>query len=197
VGAPSDPSAERPRERGGVLLSYWESDDRTALAFVPADVAARLCAISAITDVPGTRPPARGLALADGEVVTVLEIGRPRPAGLAAPSYEPGTDRSIPGSDRAVLCALGSTQVALLGGTVVATGLFDAAEAEDGVLWRGDLVRTLDVRALYAQAETAIWAERAVSSHPAAGRRTSAPPSPQRPRTSRPPPVSEPKGEKS
>ena len=35
-----------------------------------------------------------------------------------------------------------------------------------GVLWRGEPVPTLDVRALYARAETAIWAERAVSSRP-------------------------------
>jgi hypothetical protein len=58
--------------------------------------------------------------------------------------------------------------VALTGGTVLATGLFDASETEDGVIWRGELVQTLDVRALYVEAEKAIWAERAVSSRPRA-----------------------------
>ena len=33
-----------------------------------------------------------------------------------------------------------------------------------GVLWRGEPVPTLDVRALYARAETAIWADRAAAS---------------------------------
>jgi hypothetical protein len=153
-------------ERGGLLLRYFESEDQTALAFIPADVASRLAALSALTEVPGTKPPAKGIALADGEVVTVLELGKPRPGSFVPPAYQPGEDWTVPGSDRAVLCVLGGQEVAITGGVVLATGVFDASPADDGVLWRGELVRTLDVRALYAQAETAIWAERAVSSRP-------------------------------
>lgn len=153
------------QERGGLLLQYFEADDQAALAFIPADVASRLSALSALTEVPGTKPPAKGIALADGEVVTVLELGKPRPA-VALPAYRPGEDWAVPGSDRAVLCELGGQEVAIIGGVVLATGVFDASPADDGVLWRGEVVRTLDVRALYARAETAIWAERAVSSRP-------------------------------
>ena len=65
-----------------------------------------------------------------------------------------------------MLCVLGSVRVALTGGIVVATGVFDPLDGGGGVLWRGEPVPTLDVRALYARAETAIWAERAVSSRP-------------------------------
>jgi hypothetical protein len=137
-----------------------------ALAFIPADVAARLTELTALTEVPGVRTPARGIALADGEVVTVIELGKPPPTGVAPPRYVPGEDWAVPGADRGVLCVLGGQHVALIGGTVLSTGLFDASETEDGVIWRGELVQTLDVRALYVQAEKAIWAERAVSSRP-------------------------------
>lgn len=157
------------RGRGGVLIRYWDDGDRQHLAFIPADVALRLTALSAITEVPGTRPPAKGIALADDAVVTVLEIGKPH-APSSAPavrsSYQPGEEWPVPGADRAVLCAIGGQHVAITGGTVLATGVFESAEDADGVMWRDEVVRTLDVRALHAQAETAIWAERAVSSRP-------------------------------
>ncbi len=159
-------SAAPPADRGGVLLSYQDSDDRPVLTFIPASIASRLTALTCAIDVPGARPPARGLALADGEVITVLELGKLRPAVTAAPPYLPGAEWPVPGSDRAVLCVLGSVRVALTGGTVVATGVFDPLDGGGGVLWRGEAVPTLDVRALYARAETAIWAERAVSSRP-------------------------------
>jgi hypothetical protein len=96
----------------------------------------------------------------------------------------------VPGSDRAVLCVIGSVRVALIGGTVVATGTFDTLADGAGVLWRGEPVPTLDVRALYARAETAIWADRAVSSRPSAppsGRDASMSQIPAAPRKSTPP----------
>ena len=153
-------------DRGGVLLSYQDSEDRRVLAFIPASVASRLTALTCGIDVPGARPPARGLALADGEVVTVLELGKR--AAAVAPSYRPGAEWPVPGSDRAVLCVLGSVRVALTGGTVVATGVFEPLEGGGGITWHGEPVLTLDVRALYVRAETAIWAERAVTSRPSA-----------------------------
>jgi len=157
-GPSSSPSVRG--ERGGVLLRYCEAEGRTALGFIPAEIASRLVALSSLTEVPGTRPPAKGIALADGEVVTVLELGKPPPGGMKAPSYRPGEDWPVPGSDRAVLCLLGGQEVAITGGVVLATGLFDASETDDGIVFHGELVRTLDMRALYARAEAAIWAER-------------------------------------
>jgi hypothetical protein len=165
---PSRDGAAPTGDRGGVLLSYQDDDDSPTLVFIPASVASRLTALTCMIDVPGARPPARGLALADGEVITVLELGKRANTRPSAPSlpYLPGAEWPVPGSDRAVLCVLGSVRVALTGGTVVATGVFDPLEGGGGVLWRGEAVPTLDVRALYARAETAIWAERAVSSRP-------------------------------
>jgi hypothetical protein len=192
--------AAPPTDRGGVLLSYQDDDDTLALAFIPASVASRLTALTCVIDVPGAKPPARGLALADGEVITVLELGKRGSAATITPPYLPGAEWPVPGSDRAVLCVLGSVRVALTGGTVVATGVFEPLDDGGGVLWRGEPVPTLDVRALCARAETAIWADRAVSSRPSAppsghsgspssSGRPGAPMSriPARPRTSVPP----------
>lgn len=145
-------------ERGGVLLRFADGMGAPALGFVPVDVASRLAALSAIVPVPGARPPVLGIALADGAVVTVLRVGV-----AAAPGYEPDDAWPMPGAGRAVICRLGGLEVALTGGTVLATGLFDAAPGGDGVLWRGELVPVLDVRALYAQAEAAMWADRAAT----------------------------------
>jgi hypothetical protein len=147
-------------ERGGVLLRLDEGEGGDAFGFVPAEVARRLTALTALTVVPGARPPVAGIALADGAVVTVLRIGqREAPGGKQA--YAPGDDWLVPGADRALLCDLGGFDVALTGATVVATGVFDAAPVRDGVLWRGEVVPVLDVRALYARAEAVKWAERA------------------------------------
>lgn len=152
--------SQRARQRGGIVLRYGvDSEDGFEIdfAFVPADVAARVVEIGAITPVPGAHPPVRGVALVGVEVVTVLALGdhvdEPRT------SYEPAADWPLPGADRAVLCHVGPQRVALVGATIVATGLFDVVG--DAVAWRNALVPTLDVRALYAQAEAAIWAGRA------------------------------------
>ena len=157
-------------ERGGVLLRVNGGEGGDALGFVPAEVARRLTALSALTPVPGARPPVVGIALADGAVVTVLGIG-PLDGGRRGAEregpYDPGEEWLVPGADRAVLCNLGGFDVALTGATVLATGVFDGAPSGDGVLWRSEVVPVIDVRALYAQAEAASWAERAAS-HPAA-----------------------------
>jgi hypothetical protein len=163
------------REKGGVLLRV-RTDEGDALGFVPADVARRLAALSALTPVPGARPPVVGIALADGAVVTVLRIGRVGAAVTMKPAYEPGGDWTVPGADRALLCQIGAAEVALTGATVVATGVFDVAPGAEGVLWRSEVVPVLDVRALYAQAEAATWAGRAVSGGPKAGPHVSSKP---------------------
>ena len=153
------------------MLLRLRRDEGGALGFIPAEVARRLTALSSLTPVPGARAPIAGIALADGAVVTVLRIGEDAPQAAAheRASYDPGEDWIVPGADRAVLCHLGGADVALTGATVLATGVFDAA-SEGGVLWRGEVVPVIDVRALYAQAEASAWAERAVTPSPRAGR---------------------------
>jgi hypothetical protein len=144
--------------RGGLLYRTagrpGAADER--LGWVPGDVVVRVTTLSAVTPVPGVRAPAAGIALAEGEVVTVLRVGD---GGAPATVDEDGWP--TPGADRAVLCDLGGERVALTGGTVVATGSFEEDAGLGGVVWRGRRAPELDVRALYARAEAATWAARA------------------------------------
>jgi hypothetical protein len=187
---PADLGSVRPLparpQRGGVLLRAIEAPRHEEASstgarspagawwFVPADVVVEVTALGAVTRAPGLVPPVSGIALARGAVATVLDIGAvaageaatpaPAPAEEARslrPGYRAGEDWPLPGSECAVLCNLGGELVALSGGRVVATGSFDAAE--DGVMWREVRVPTLDVRALYAHAEQAIWTARAAA----------------------------------
>jgi hypothetical protein len=153
--------------RGGVLVRA-SRDAGERLVFVPAAVAREVTSLSALTRVPGLEPPALGVALAAGRVVTVLDVGAGAEARADEAEAPPARARSwsheewpMPGCDRAVLCDLGGDVVALSGGEIVATGLFEAAPSGDGIHWRGADVAPLDVAALYAQAESAIWAARA------------------------------------
>jgi hypothetical protein len=161
-------------ERGGVLLRVGREDGCDLHAFVPAEVARRLCDLSSVTPVPGARPPVVGIALAEGAVVTVLSVCPPPPPSPRRP-YAPGEDWIVPGADRAVLCSLGAIEVALTGASVVATGVFEAAPEGEGVLWRDEVVPVLDVRSLYAQAEATALAPKATGLTPALGLRAVTP----------------------
>ncbi|MEJ7735733.1 MAG: hypothetical protein WKG00_41910 [Polyangiaceae bacterium] len=162
LGAPTDVQASTgARPPAG---AWW---------FVPADVVVEVTALGVVTHAPGLIPPVSGIALARGAVATVIDIGAihiradspgPPPESEAParrPGYRSGDDWPLPGSERAVLCNLAGELVALCGGRVVATGTFDATEG--GVMWQGSVVPTLDVRALYAHAEQAIWTARAAA----------------------------------
>jgi hypothetical protein len=140
---------------------------------VPSEVADRVTPLSARSEVPGLCAPAVGVALAEGEVVTVLELGSPVDAPPA--SYRPGAEWSMPGADRALTCTIGGQRVAVTGAVIVATGVFDGAPGRDGVVWRGAVVDVLDVRALYRRAEAAIWESRARAGRPRVERDGSAP----------------------
>ena len=140
--------------RGGVLVhvsASLGSAERTF--FLPAEVAKKLAPLASLTRVPGTRPPVAGIALAEGAVVTVLDLSAGAPPATAAD--EPlrswaDDDWCTPGADRALLCDLGGENlVALTGGTVVATGLFEAGP-EGSVIHRGARIPLLDVAALHA-----------------------------------------------
>lgn len=134
--------------------------------FLDAAVARRIVELSCPVHLVTTRP-AVGVALAEGRVVTVLVVADDHdddrsPTGGVGP-YPPRV--RLPGSDRAVLCDLGVEQVALFGGWVVTTGVFDA-DGPNAVRWQDASVPVLDVSSLYARAEAAIWSARAVLQQP-------------------------------
>jgi hypothetical protein len=145
------------------LLRFAGGEDGSVLGFVPASTAVRLAQLGSLVPLPAAPPLVAGIALADGVVVTVLRLGE---RGVEPPPPEPGDEWPVPGAGRALICRVGALEVALTGGTVMATGLFEAALG--GIVWRGQMVPALDVPALYAQAEAATWADRAASARPGA-----------------------------
>lgn len=143
--------------RGGVV--YGLDADGEELVFLPVDVVREVTSLTHETRVPGALPPVTGVALAKGEVVTVLRLGAAE--GAPAARWRPGEDWPVPGGDRALLCEVRGERLAVTGGRVVATGLFDVVDEDDprpAVRYRDRVVRELNVGALYAQVEAAIWA---------------------------------------
>jgi hypothetical protein len=115
---------------------------------VPEEVVRGVVMLPSITPVEGLLPPAAGVGLANGEVVVVLCLDQ---AGLS-PSCRDA--RTI-----AVSCNVLGNHVALVGGTVVAAGLFEL-EGEGRVRFGDELADIADVMALYSEAEGALWADR-------------------------------------
>jgi hypothetical protein len=158
-------------QRGGVLVRVvGGAADADLLYFIPADVVVEVMPLGTITRPPGLRAPAVGIALARGQVITVLDLADAhalRERDSARPHDRPEEDWPMPGANRALLCTIGGELVAVTGGAVIATGTFDALPVGDGVMWRGKAAPRLDVRTLYVRAEAAIWAARAGARAPA------------------------------
>jgi chemotaxis signal transduction protein len=139
-------------QRGGVLLRVSD-DGARSLVLVPADIVRSVVVLPSITPVEGLRAPAAGIALANGEVVTVLCLDE---AGLRPSSRNERTS--------ALLCDVGGRPVAITGRAIEAAGLFD--EARPGAVRVGEaLAEIVDVVEIYRSAESAIWAERGATLH--------------------------------
>ncbi|MRG94673.1 chemotaxis protein CheW [Polyangium spumosum] len=133
--------------RGGVLVRVSAAKGGR-FVLVPAEVVRSVFVLPAITPVEGLRAPAAGVALANGEVVTVLCLDE---EGLSPSSQNEHTT--------AVVCDLGGEPVAIVGRAIEASGLFEEARA--GVVRAGEAeAEILDVPALRREAEEAIWTAR-------------------------------------
>ena len=123
--------------RAGLVLRASRGD-----VFVSANVAARVAQLGPLSKVAGLPSPAAGIAVADGRVVTVVRLGDDRASRVA------------------VLCEVDGDLLALAGTTIVATGWFEPAQG--GVLHDGARIAELDVRGIYGELESALWASRAL-----------------------------------
>jgi hypothetical protein len=124
-------------EQGGMVF-----DAGDGLRFLPIAIAVTLG--SRIVPVPGLVAPAMGLTLADDLVVTVLRAG------------------TVVSSDL-VLCDIDGVMAAISGVRVLATGRFPVSPEQDrDVIWEDRVAKHLDVRALYFEAEQAVWSARAL-----------------------------------
>jgi hypothetical protein len=115
---------ERTR-RGGLLLRV-----DGGFRFIPASAALKIAPAPRVTSVPGAPPELVGIALHEGAIVPVVAIGPLR-----------GT---------MVVCHHAGELLALIGGEVVRTGLFDAVpDQQDAVVHAGEIAPALDLAALY------------------------------------------------
>ncbi len=105
------------------------------LYFVPGNLARRVVYRAAVSRVPGTPI---GMALVSGQVVSVIELGRPRAELL--------------------LCEPGGEPVALAGVEAVAAGWFE--QDAGSVEFEGQTVPELDVLGELRRVEQQLWLRR-------------------------------------
>ena len=124
---------------GGIVLRVEPGDD--GLAFIPASIALRVAPPPATARVPGAPRELVGIAAHEGDVLPVVAIGG--------------------GQTAMVVCAASGELVGLVGGTVLATGVFDANGAPPGgVVYEGTAVRPLDVASIVARIQAGARGER-------------------------------------
>ena len=121
----------RTPSRGGLVFRV-----RSLWSFLPADVAIQVAPRPQIARIPGAPPGLLGLALTEGVILPVIELGG-----------EPGP---------MIVCVHRGEQLGLVGVVDVESGMFPAGEGA-GVLFRGELVRTLDLEEIYARVHVVRW----------------------------------------
>jgi hypothetical protein len=121
-------------KRGGVVLRVGGS-----LVFVSVGTAVKLAPIPQIARVPGAPAGLLGIALQDGDIVPVVEIGSLR--------------------DSMLLCNYHGETIGIVGGEVVATGMFDL-EAGEWVCHEGERAEPLDLGNIYARVHAGGWGGR-------------------------------------
>ena len=125
-----------PVSRGGLVFKVNAEDAPARSYFLSADVAIKLAPRPQIVRLPGAPPTLLGLALSDGAVVPLLELG----------------------PDRAtmILCLYRGEPVGLVGAEEIRSGVFPAAEA-GGVRVDGATIPPLDLEEMYARVHAVTW----------------------------------------
>ncbi len=118
--------------RGGVVVRHG-----TGLRFLPASIVVRITACPPISRLPGAPKPLLGITHTGGEIVPVVAAG----------------EGSL-GVTPLLVCRYLGEPVGLLGCEVVSTGLFDADETTDGIVFEGAAARSLDLAATFAALQT-------------------------------------------
>ena len=118
--------------RGGLVMTL--EDKRF---FLGADVAQKLAPRPQITHLPGSPPGLLGLALHEGAIVPVLDVG--------------------PGRGAMIVCLYRGEHLGVLGADSIVTGVYDRDADGAGVVFEGEKVPPLDLEALYARVHSAAW----------------------------------------
>jgi len=138
------------RSCGGVVLRVAPGDG--GLAFLPASIALRVAPSPKTARVPGAPPELVGIAAHEGDVLPVVSIVARAGDGPAADAALEPSGAAAGGRDAMVVCAIGGELVGIVGGAVLATGVFPAADdAGAAVVYEGVMVRPLDVASIVAR----------------------------------------------
>jgi hypothetical protein len=109
-----------------------------ALCFVPAHVARAVAPPPVIAKVAGAPSSLLGIAAHEGEIIPVVAVG--------------------PSRSTLVVCQHMGELLGVVGIDVLDAGIFDGDG--DGVIWKGEKARPLDLGAVYARVQSAAWAGR-------------------------------------
>lgn len=133
---------------GGVVFLVTD-----ALFFLPATVATRILPMPGVARVPGGPHDLVGVALVEGEMVPVVAISQLDRRAVRRPKGETPRADSRP----MLVCTYLGQRVGLVGLEVVATGIFDAVDAEH-VVHGGTRAALFDVGAVVARLGAGRWA---------------------------------------
>jgi hypothetical protein len=130
------PPVDAPVSRGGLVFTVAIPDEPTRSFFLGADVAIKLAPRPQIARLPGAPPGLLGLALSEGAVVPLFELG----------------------PDRAtmILCVHRGEPLGLVGAEDIQSGVFPADES-GGVKVDGASVPPLDLEEMYARVHAVTW----------------------------------------
>jgi chemotaxis signal transduction protein len=134
---------------GGVVFRISEE-----LFFLPAAIARKVLPMPGVARVPGAPQDLVGVALVEGQMVPVVAIGPLDTRGSRRPTT--GARRRADNRPMLVCEYLGET-VGLVGLEIVATGTFDAVDAEQ-VVHDGAPVALFDVASVVGRLREGRWA---------------------------------------
>lgn len=133
---------------GGVVFRVAD-----ALFFLPATIASKVLPMPVVARVPGGLEELVGVALVEGEMLPVVAIGALERRG----SRRRKSDRPRADNRPMLVCTYLGERVGLVGLVIVATGSFDAPDAEH-VVHDGKPVAPFDVGAVVSRLREGRWA---------------------------------------
>ena len=135
--------------KGGVVFRVAE-----ARYFLPATTAHKVLPMPGVARVPGAAADLVGIALVEGEMVAVVDIG----SGESPPSRRAVTPTRPRADNRPMLvCTCHGERVGLVGLEVLATGLFETDD-DESVVHEGVPAPLFDVAAVIGRLRESRWA---------------------------------------
>jgi len=134
--------------KGGVVFRVAE-----AMYFLPATTASKVLPMPGVARVPGAPADLVGVALVEGEMVPVVDIGGdPPPSRRAVTPSRPRTDNRP-----MLVCSCQGERIGLVGLELLATGLFETNE-DESVVHEGLAASLFDVAAVIERLRARRWA---------------------------------------